>query len=107
MQLSDEEIQENIFTQFFAGYETTGSTMTRLLQQLKRSPNVLLRLNEEQHQLRQEYGPELNGALTMMIVIGFKSMKIVVTKVVRMMVHNVTISNVTCTWQDAVALHML
>jgi cytochrome P450 len=69
-QLSDEELQDQTFTQFFAGYETTGSTMTRLLQQLKRTPNVLQRLNKEQYQLRQQYGPGLNAAVLDKMVYG-------------------------------------
>lgn len=59
--LTDEALQDQIVTQMFAGHETTAGVMTRMLQLLKGSPEVLQQLRHEQDSLIDQHGAELTA----------------------------------------------
>ena len=52
----------------FAGHETTAGVMTRMLQLLKGSPEVLQRLRQEQDSLIDQLGAELTGLLLPLVL---------------------------------------
>lgn len=68
LQLTDEALQDQIVTQMFAGHETTAGVMTRMLQLLKGSPEVLQQLRQEQDSLIDQHGAELTGVLLPLVI---------------------------------------
>ena len=61
LQLSEGMLHDQVISQMFAGHETTASALTRLLQYLKASPQVLAMLRAEQDELAAQHGPQLTG----------------------------------------------
>jgi cytochrome P450 len=66
-QLSDEQIIDNLLLLLFAGYDTSSTTLTRILSLLQRHPAVLQQLRQEQQHLVAAHGEEItNGVLRRM-----------------------------------------
>jgi cytochrome P450 len=58
-----EELTDQCLTQLFAGHETTGVSMARMLCNLPKFPAVLDKLRQEQARLRQKHGDAITGAM--------------------------------------------
>jgi cytochrome P450 len=56
-EFSDREIRDQVMTLMFAGHDTSTSTLTFLLHELARHPEVLRRLHEEQDRVLDGAGP--------------------------------------------------
>ena len=54
------ELRDQILTQLFAGHETTGTTIARLLRELDSRPELVRRLREEQDACAAEHGRALS-----------------------------------------------
>ncbi len=56
-EFSDQEIRDQVMTLMFAGHDTSTSTLTFMLHELARHPEVLRRLHEEQDRVLGEASP--------------------------------------------------
>eukprot|EP00878_Enallax_costatus_P041537 GHUV01048343.1.p1 GENE.GHUV01048343.1~~GHUV01048343.1.p1 ORF type:complete len:522 (+),score=119.33 GHUV01048343.1:83-1648(+) len=61
--LSDAEIKDNVLLLLLAGHGTTNTSLTQVLVQLHKHPQVLDKLRQEQQQLMGKHGPELTAAV--------------------------------------------
>ncbi|EIE23940.1 cytochrome P450 [Coccomyxa subellipsoidea C-169] len=57
--LTMEQLKDQILTQLFAGHETTGATLSRVLPEIQRQPHIMARMRQEQAELIQKYGDEI------------------------------------------------
>lgn len=65
--LSDDQIIDNLLLVLFAGYDTSSTTLTRMLSLLQQHPAALQQLRQEQQQLVAAHGEELgHGVLRRM-----------------------------------------
>lgn len=55
-----DELRDQILTQLFAGHETTGTTIARLLRELDSRPELLQKLRDEQARCVADFGPALS-----------------------------------------------
>jgi hypothetical protein len=66
--LSDDQIIDNLMLVLFAGYDTSSTTLTRMLSLLQQHPAALQQLRQEQQQLVAAHGEELShGVLRRMV----------------------------------------
>ncbi|CAD7704255.1 unnamed protein product [Ostreobium quekettii] len=58
-QLTEDEVRDHVLFLMLAGYNTTANTLTHLMLQLGRNPQVLARLREEQAAVMAAHGPHV------------------------------------------------
>ncbi|CAL8462567.1 g2100 [Coccomyxa elongata] len=57
--LTMEQLKDQILTQLFAGHETTGATLARVLPEIQKQPHILAKMRQEQAELIQEFGDDI------------------------------------------------
>ena len=66
--MSEGMLHDGVIGFMFAGHETTASALTRLLQYLKGSPEVLAMLRAEQDRLASQHGLQLTGDMSLLTI---------------------------------------